>query len=180
MRWSGKHLNATVRQTATRPSAECHVAHSFIYLLKFIVLFSCYSSSWARGPLRFPSLKSGLGFYHLRSVWGSAGVSAIRKAVVTLCIFKLFVYKASAPFVFPFKFPSFFKIAFKFFLVKAQCQSLVQILSDLDSKGGACLGPMSGPFYSRPFLPYSILFYFIWKVAWVPSKLFHCILLIYL
>ena len=22
-----------------------------------------------------------------------------------------------------------------------------------------CLGPMSGPFYSRPFLPYSILFY---------------------
>ena len=26
----------------------------------------------------------------------------------------------------------------------------VQILSDLDSKGGACLGPMSGPFYPVP------------------------------
>ena len=56
-------------------------------------------------------------------------------------------------------FPSFFQVVLKkIFWSRHSAKVLVQILSDLNSKGGACLGPMSGPFYPRSLLPifYSI------------------------
>ena len=96
-------------------------------------MFSCYSSGWARGPPWFPSLKSGLGFYHLRYVWGSAGVSAIRKAIVTLCIFKL-LCQASVPSF------SLQNLSFSFFLVKAKCQIPRPNTFRFERKRGGMLG----------------------------------------
>ena len=135
--------------------------------IEFYFVFSCYSSSWARGPLRFPSPKLGLGFYHLRHVWGSAGVSAIRKAICNICIFLkiFFMCKASAP-KFPLKFFPVFLLSKVFSLVKAQCLVFSPNTFRFGLKRGGMLGthvwsilpsPISSTFTNVHFYPHLTL-----------------------
>ena len=135
-------------------------AYDFIYWIINWILFCVFMLQLQLGkrPTTVSQPKVGAGFLPPQTCLGFSWSVGHSEGHCNICIFlKNWFCAKPLPHLFPvsFSYPVF--QIFKFFLVKAQCLKfcLVQILSDLDSKGGACLGPMSGPFYPVPsFYPH--------------------------